>query len=128
MSKRRDLVIRDRVLAVAILVAIIVLLLIVRDATAATSKASSFGPGLYGNQMACGGVLMPHTRAVAHRRLACGTPLRVCYAYRCTTAKVRDRGPFVSGRALDLTEAVVRSLGYPGAWVWGVRVVVWRQA
>jgi rare lipoprotein A (peptidoglycan hydrolase) len=118
---------RDRVLFIALIAACLVALLIVRDATAATSRASSFGPGLYGNTMACGGTLWPSTRAVAHRRLPCGTRIRVCYATSCVNARVRDRGPYVRHRTLDLSEALVRELGYPTAVVWGVRVVVWRQ-
>ena len=78
----------------------------------ATSLASSYGPGLYGNVMACGGTLVPQTRAVAHRWLPCGTRLVICYDRTCTQARVRDRGPYVGGRTLDLSEAVVRALGY----------------
>lgn len=95
-------------------------------AVGATGLASSYGPGLYGNRMACGGSLTWGTRAVAHRSLPCGTRIRVCYAWRCASARVRDRGPFVQGRTLDLSEAVVRALGYSDAWAWGVRVIVWR--
>ena len=91
-----------------------------------TALASSYGPGLYGNRMACGGWLWPQTRAVAHRWLPCGTRLRVCYDRSCVHASVRDRGPYISGRTLDLSEALVRALGYRSSMSWGVRVVVWR--
>ena len=110
----------------AIVVAFAAMLLIVRTADSATGVASSYGPGLYGNSLACGGTLWPHTRAVAHRWLPCGTRLVICYDRRCTLARVRDRGPYVWGRTLDLSEAVVRALGYRSAMSWGVRVVVWR--
>jgi rare lipoprotein A (peptidoglycan hydrolase) len=115
----------EAVFLAVLLLAVVVVSLIVRDATGATSTASAYGPGLYGNRLACGGTLTPATRAIAHRWLKCGTPVRVCYGRRCTTARVRDRGPFVAGRTLDLTEAVVRRLGYRSARSWGVRVVAW---
>lgn len=117
---------RERVWLVAFVVVVVLLAFAVRDAWGATSRASAFGPGLYGNRMACGGALDESTRAVAHRWLACGSRLRICYSRRCASARVRDRGPYVSGRTLDLSEAVVRDLGYSSARAWGVRVVVWR--
>jgi rare lipoprotein A (peptidoglycan hydrolase) len=117
---------RDRVLTVAVATAILGLLIVAADANGHTGRASAYGPGLYGNPMACGGTLHPGTQAVAHRWLPCGTRLRVCYDRRCTDARVRDRGPYVGGRTLDLSEAVVRRLGYRSAMSWGVRVVVWR--
>ena len=50
----------------------------------AGGMASSYGPGLYGNRLACGWRLWPTTIAVAHRSLRCGQPLRVCWRTRCT--------------------------------------------
>ena len=90
--------------------------------------ASSFGPGLYGNRLACGGRLWRSTHAVAHRSLPCGTPLRVCYRRRCQTLRVRDRGPWISSRSLDITEAAVRRFGVASARRWGVRYVEWEEA
>lgn len=116
---------RERIWLVSFVLVVLLLAFVVRDAWGATSRASSFGPGLYGNSLACGGTLSRGTRAVAHRSLACGTLLRICYARRCATSRVRDRGPYVGGRTLDLSEAVVRALGYSSASAWGVRVVVW---
>jgi rare lipoprotein A len=125
--KDRKPLIRDRVLTMAIVVALVLAALIItRAASGDTSIASAYGPGLYGNRMACGGTLQQHTRAVAHRWLPCGTRVRICYAWRCIPGRIRDRGPFVRGRTLDLSEALVRALGYRDAWAWGVRVIVWR--
>lgn len=97
-------------------------------AGAERALASAYGPGLYGNALACGGRLWPHTRAIAHRSLPCGTMLRLCYRRRCTRARVLDRGPFVDGRTLDLSEAVVRRLGVRSASAWGVRSIRYRPA
>src|SRR4051794_8472099 len=44
----------------------------------ALAVASWYGPGLYGNHLACGGTLTPGTFGVAHKALACGTKIRLC--------------------------------------------------
>lgn len=76
--------------------------------------ASYYGPGLYGNGVACGGTLLPHTIGVAHKTLPCGTKVKLRYRGRTVTAPVIDRGPYVPGRDYDLTEAVKERLGFPG--------------
>jgi hypothetical protein len=74
--------------------------------------ASYYGPGLYGNKLACGGTLTPSTIGVAHKSLPCGT--RVVFRHNGNTvqARVIDRGPYVGGREYDLTEATKRRLGF----------------
>jgi rare lipoprotein A len=76
--------------------------------------ASYYGPGLYGNGVACGGTLLPGTMGVAHRTLPCGTRVKLRYHGRTVTVPVIDRGPYVAGRDYDLTEAVKERLGFPG--------------
>lgn len=76
--------------------------------------ASYYGPGLYGNGVACGGTLLPHTIGVAHKTLPCGTKVKLRYHGRTITAPVIDRGPYVAGRDYDLTQAVKERLGFPG--------------
>jgi rare lipoprotein A (peptidoglycan hydrolase) len=98
-----------------------------RGQAAQGGYASAYGPGLWGNTLACGGRLSPDTVGVAHRWLRCGTRIRVCYRRRCTRARVRDRGPYVGGRELDLTEAVVRRLGVRSATAWGVRFIHYEE-
>lgn len=78
------------------------------------SVVSYFGPGLFGNRMACGGVLSPWTNGVAHRTLPCGTRLTVCYRGRCSHTSVVDRGPFVAGRDLDLAAGLASRIGFSG--------------
>ena len=74
--------------------------------------ASYYGPGLYGNKLACGGTLTPSTIGVAHKSLPCGT--RVVFRHRGRTVQTRviDRGPYVGGRDYDLTEATKRKLRF----------------
>ena len=78
------------------------------------ASASYYGPGLYGNGVACGGTLMPDTMGVAHKTLPCGTKVKLRYHGRTVTVPVIDRGPYVAGRDYDLTEATRDRLGFPG--------------
>jgi hypothetical protein len=79
--------------------------------------ASYYGPGLYGNGVACGGTLMPGTLGVANKTLPCGTMVRLRYHGRSVTVPVIDRGPYVAGRDYDLTEATRQRLHFPGLGV-----------
>jgi rare lipoprotein A len=76
--------------------------------------ASYYGPGLYGNGVACGGTLMPGTLGVANKTLPCGAKVKLRYHGRSVTVPVIDRGPYVAGRDYDLTEATKLRLGFPG--------------
>jgi rare lipoprotein A len=78
------------------------------------AHASYYGPGLYGNGVACGGTLLPATMGVAHKTLPCGTRVKLRYRGRTVTVPVIDRGPYVPGRDYDLTEAAKERLGFPG--------------
>jgi rare lipoprotein A (peptidoglycan hydrolase) len=79
--------------------------------------ASWYGPGLYGNGVACGGTLMPGTLGVANKTLPCGTMVKLRYHGHSIRVPVIDRGPYVAGREYDLTEAVRDRLGFPGVGV-----------
>jgi hypothetical protein len=74
--------------------------------------ASWYGPGLYGNGMACGGTLTASVVGVAHRSLRCGTRVRLRYRGRSVVARVVDRGPYTAGREWDLTAGTKRRLGF----------------
>jgi hypothetical protein len=76
--------------------------------------ASWYGPGLWGNGVACGGTLEPGTLGVANKTLPCGTKVKLRYRGHEITVPVIDRGPYVAGRDFDLTYAVKRKLGFPG--------------
>ncbi|HYC82790.1 MAG TPA: septal ring lytic transglycosylase RlpA family protein [Solirubrobacterales bacterium] len=76
--------------------------------------ASWYGPGLWGNGVACGGTLLPGTLGVANKTLPCGTKVRLRYHGHELTVPVIDRGPYVAGREFDLTYAVKQKLGFPG--------------
>jgi peptidoglycan lytic transglycosylase len=75
-----------------------------------------------GGPLACGGELTSSTLGVAHRTLPCGTLITLRYDGRTVRVPVIDRGPFVAGRELDLTEATKRALGF------GSTGLVWSTA
>ena len=84
--------------------------------------ASYYGPGLYGNRLACGGRLHRGTIGVAHKSLPCGTKVHLRYRGRHVRVRVIDRGPYAAGRTYDLTEATKDRLGFPSTGrVWSSR-------
>jgi rare lipoprotein A len=80
-----------------------------------SAGASWYGPGLWGRETACGQVLRPTTIGVAHRSLPCGTMVKFVYHGHAVIAPVIDRGPYVKGRAWDLTAAASEALEFDGA-------------
>jgi len=76
--------------------------------------ASWYGPGLWGHKTACGQTLRPTTLGVAHKKLPCGTTVKFVYHGRSVVTQVIDRGPYVDGRAWDLTKAASDALGFEG--------------
>lgn len=85
--------------------------------------ASAYGGQFLGQETACGETLAAGSRIVAHRDLACGTPLVVRVEDESIAAMVGDRGPFVDGREIDLAPGVWRGLGFPSIDAFGVRGV-----
>jgi rare lipoprotein A len=85
------------------------------DASAYESWASYYGPGLYGNYTASGDVLDYYDWTAAHKTLPLGTTITICYYGSCAyDVVITDRGPYVWGRDLDMTEYVANSIGFPG--------------
>jgi rare lipoprotein A (peptidoglycan hydrolase) len=85
----------------------------VRSAIAYRSApASYYGPGLYGQKLACGGTLTPSTIGVANKTLPCGTRVRLHYRGHDVKARVIDRGPYAGNRVYDLTEATKNRLHF----------------
>lgn len=78
------------------------------------SGASWYGPGFYGNQTACGQTLRRGTVGVAHKKLPCGSKVMIGYHGRYLMTRVIDRGPYISGRAWDLTNGARKALKFNG--------------
>lgn len=88
-------------------------------------RASWYGPGLEGNDMANGRPFNPNDpTVVAHKTLPFGTRLRVHNLDngRSVDVIVQDRGPFVSGRCVDLSRGAATKLGMINAGTARVRV------
>ncbi|HEX9266181.1 MAG TPA: septal ring lytic transglycosylase RlpA family protein [Candidatus Limnocylindria bacterium] len=84
--------------------------------------ASWYGPGFYGNRTACGQVYTPEIIGVAHRTLRCGTMLVLEYRGRMMTVPVIDRGPYIAGRTLDLSNATRLAMGCPDLCTLSMRI------
>jgi rare lipoprotein A len=83
----------------------------VEEAHADPMLSSWYGPGLEGNLTASGEVFDPYNDyTAAHPYLPMGTKLWVCYV-DCTVVRVNDRGPYVAGRDLDLSEVAAKDIG-----------------
>jgi rare lipoprotein A len=76
--------------------------------------ASWYGPGLWGNKTACGATLRPNTLGVAHKTLPCGTTVKFVHHGHILVTQVIDRGPYIEGRAWDLTQAASEALDFEG--------------
>jgi len=72
------------------------------------------GKTMWGRQTACGQVLRPTTIGVANKTLPCGTPVKFVWHGHSVIAPVIDRGPYVKGRAWDLTSAAAEALEFEG--------------
>jgi rare lipoprotein A len=84
--------------------------------------ASWYGPGFYGNRTACGQVYTPEIIGVAHRTLRCGTMLVLEYRGHTMTVPVIDRGPYIAGRTLDLSNATRLAIGCPDLCTLSMRI------
>ncbi|PYO03504.1 MAG: septal ring lytic transglycosylase RlpA family lipoprotein [Candidatus Rokuibacteriota bacterium] len=91
-----------------------------------TGLASWYGDPHHGRETASGEVFDKTKPTAAHRALPFGTRLAVTNLDNGRTVEVRvnDRGPFVNGRIIDLSEAAARRLGGIGTGLMRVRVRV----
>jgi rare lipoprotein A len=81
------------------------------EARAEEMVTSWYGPGLEGGVTASGEVFEPYNEyTAAHPYLPMGTELEVCYE-TCTVVRVNDRGPYVGGRDLDLSQVAAEEIG-----------------
>jgi hypothetical protein len=85
--------------------------------------ASWYGVPFHGRKMADGTIFdMNDSSVVAHKYLDFGTRLLICNGLLCVQSQVRDRGPYIKGRDLDLSRAAARVLGIEKRGVARVRV------
>lgn len=77
--------------------------------------ASWYGPGFEGATTASGEPFDPNDYTAAHRTLPFGTKLIVTYNGRSVVVRINDRGPYVSGRDIDLSQAAAQYIGLTAA-------------
>jgi len=77
-----------------------------------TGVASYYGVPYDGQPTASGEIFDMNQFTAAHPRLAFGTRVRVTHLgnRRSVVVRVNDRGPFVKGRVIDLSQAAAREL------------------
>lgn len=92
--------------------------LLAGPAVAETCIASHYGvgDGYGGRRTASGERMNPQAMTAAHRTARFGTRLTIFNPANNKSAVVRvnDRGPFISGRCVDLSYAAARAIGCGG--------------
>jgi len=77
-----------------------------------TGVASYYGVPYHGRQTASGEVFNMKDSTAAHPTLKFGTKVKVTHLAnnRSVTVRINDRGPFVKGRVIDLSQAAAEEL------------------
>ena len=93
-----------------------------------TGLASWYGAPYNRRRSSNGAVYDMHAMTAAHRTLPLGSTVRVTNLKtgRSAVVEITDRGPFVSGRILDLSQAAAKKVDVWGAGVAMVRLEVLR--
>ena len=80
--------------------------------------ASWYGPGFEGNPTANGDIFDPRLFTAASKELPLGSWLYVEHEGRGVVVLVNDRGPYIDGRILDLSQAAAEAIGITGlGWI-----------
>lgn len=86
--------------------------------------ASWYGPGFEGATTASGEPFDPYDYTAAHKTYEFGTRLIVTYEGRSVVVRVNDRGPYVEGRDLDLSQGAAEYVGLTSVGIATVDVEV----
>jgi rare lipoprotein A len=89
-------------------------LLMLCVASIAHAETMSFYGRESGPRTASGERFNPNAMTAAHRTLPFGTLVQVTYRGRSVVVRINDRGPFVKGRDIDLSEGAARRIGCDG--------------
>lgn len=81
------------------------------QARAERGLASWYGPGFYGKTTASGVPYNAYGHTAASKTLPLGTKLLVTYRGNSIPVTVNDRGPYVAGRVLDLSQGAAQDIG-----------------
>ena len=88
--------------------------------------ASYYGAQWHGRTTANGERMDVHAMTAAHKTLPFHTRVRVTMLStgKSVTVRINDRGPFVRGRIIDLSDEAARRIGLLGKGVAKVRIEV----
>ena len=88
--------------------------------------ASWYGGKEQGRPMACGEPFNEYAMVAAHRTLPLGTTVRVTNLRngRSVVVRIMDRGPWLAGRAIDLSKAAAERLRFVNEGLAPVRISV----
>jgi rare lipoprotein A len=77
-------------------------------------KASYYGKKFHGKKMADGTPMNPHSNVAASKTLPLGTKAQVTNLEngKSEVVEIRDRGPYVEGRVVDLSPRTAEKLGF----------------
>jgi rare lipoprotein A len=94
-------------------------------AAADTQYASWYGPGFEGSPTASGELYNYGDYTAASLQYPLGTELLVSYGGYSTVVVVNDRGPYVGGREIDLSQSAAEEIGltYAGTDYVDVQVI-----
>jgi rare lipoprotein A len=87
------------------------------EAKAEEVLASWYGAELAGSPTASGEPYDPYGYTAAHKTLPLGTELVVAYGGSSVQVTVNDRGPYIPGRELDLSQGAAEAIGLTQAGV-----------
>jgi rare lipoprotein A len=92
--------------------------------TIQVGTASWYGPRFHGKETASGETFNQHALTAAHRTLPLGTEVKVTNVEtgQSVHVKINDRGPYVKGRHLDLSQAAAKQIGLTKTGVAKVKI------
>jgi rare lipoprotein A len=108
------------------LFSIVLLMFITSEVSLAqTGTASWYGPGFHGKKTASGQTFNTHAYTAAHKNIAFGSKVKVTNLKnkKSVLVTITDRGPFVRGRIIDLSQAAKNAIGMGGTAPVSLQVV-----
>jgi rare lipoprotein A len=112
-------------------------LLAIVFASIARAETASWYGAESGLRTASGERFNPNAMTAAHRTLPFGTLVRVCRGgargladgatanEKCVTVRINDRGPFIRGRDIDLSQGAARAVGCAGVCKVSIEPLWW---
>jgi len=73
--------------------------------------ASYYGKGFHGRKTANGEIFNKNGLTAAHKTLPFNTRLKITHNGKSVIVRINDRGPFIKGRSLDLSEGAAKQIG-----------------